>query len=110
MTFQYKIHIDCFAQSPKHAGQLAKFTSHMYKCLAAEEKAKWEAHASQDKSRFEAEMASYVPPPGYDQAGNLMEDHRRVINKKYQKKAKDPEQPKVRTALVRLQSLFGVSG
>jgi len=75
-------------------GQLAKFTSHMYKCLAAEEKAKWEAHASQDKSRFEAEMASYVPPPGYDQAGNLMEDHRRVINKKYQKKAKDPEQPK----------------
>ena len=76
-------------------GQLAKFTSHMYKCLSAEEKTKWEAHAAQDKARFEAEMASYVPPPGYDQSGNLVED-RRVSMKKYQKKPKDPEQPKVR--------------
>lgn len=67
----------------------------MYKCLSAEEKTKWEAHAAQDKARFEAEMASYVPPPGYDQSGNLLED-RRVHMKKYQKKAKDPEQPKVR--------------
>lgn len=66
----------------------------MYKCLAAEEKARWEAHAAQDKARFEAEMASYVPPPGYDQSGNLVED-RSNINKKYQKKSKDPEQPKV---------------
>ena len=95
---------------PKHAGQLAKFTSHMYKSLPDEEKAKWEAHASQDKARFEAEMASYVPPPGYDQAGNLMEDHRRAMNKKYQKKSKDPEQPKVRAVLVLLKFLFGASG
>jgi hypothetical protein len=68
----------------------------MYKCLSHEEKARWEAHAAQDKARFEAEMASYVPPPGYDQSGNLVEDHRGV-NKKYQKKVKDPEQPKVRS-------------
>eukprot|EP00804_Cyclotella_cryptica_P024453 CCRYP_019266-RF/>CCRYP_019266-RF protein AED:0.28 eAED:0.28 QI:595/1/0.8/1/0.44/0.3/10/671/376 len=74
-------------------GQLAKFTSHMYKCLSPEEKARWEAHAAQDKARFEAEMASYVPPPGYDASGNLVED-RRNLNKKYQKKLKDPEQPK----------------
>jgi len=66
----------------------------MYKCLPAEEKAKWEAHAAQDKARFEAEMSSYVPPPGYDQAGNLVDDHR-VMSKKYQKKVKDPQQPKV---------------
>lgn len=77
----------------------------MYKSLPDEEKAKWEAHASQDKARFEAEMASYVPPPGYDQAGNLMEDHRRAMNKKYQKKSKDPEQPKVRAVLVLLNFL-----
>ncbi|KAL3769198.1 hypothetical protein ACHAWO_000844 [Cyclotella atomus] len=74
-------------------GQLAKFTSHMYKCLSVEEKARWEAHAAQDKARFEAEMASYVPPVGYDQSGNLIED-RSSMHKKYQKKVKDPEQPK----------------
>lgn len=66
----------------------------MYKCLDGGEKAKWEAHAAQDKARFEAEMASYVPPVGYDQSGNLMED-RNNVTKKYQKKVKDPEQPKV---------------
>lgn len=59
-----------------------------------EEKARWEAHAAQDKARFEAEMASYVPPVGYDQSGNLIED-RSSMHKKYQKKVKDPEQPKV---------------
>jgi hypothetical protein len=70
----------------------------MYKCLDGGEKAKWEAHAAQDKARFEAEMASYVPPVGYDQSGNLMED-RNNVTKKYQKKVKDPEQPKVRFSL-----------
>jgi high mobility group protein B1 len=43
-------------------GQLAKYTSAMYKCLTPEEKATWDARASQDKSRFDGEMASYVPP------------------------------------------------
>eukprot|EP01082_Thalassiosira_pseudonana_P012644 g11438.t1.1.5e17418b g11438 g11438.t1 contig5:858507-859747(-) len=73
-------------------GQLAKYTSYMYKAQSHEEKARWEAHAAQDKARYEAEMASYVPPPGYDASGNLVEDRR--INKKYLKKQKDPEQPK----------------
>ena len=73
-------------------GQLAKYTSHMYKCLSLEEKQKWEAHAAQDKARYEAEMSTYVPPSGYDSTGNLVEDRR--LNKKYMKKHKDPEQPK----------------
>ena len=73
-------------------GQLAKYTSHMYKSLSPMEKQRWEAHAAQDKARFEAEMASYVPPPGYDAQGNLVEDRR--INRKYMKKQKDPDQPK----------------
>ena len=90
----------------------------MYKCLSTEEKQRWEAHASQDKARYEAEMTTYgefcvewinyvlyfcssmphllcfllAPPPGYDATGNLVEDRR--LNKKYMKKHKDPEQPK----------------
>ena len=64
----------------------------MYKCLSQEEKNRWEAHAAQDKARYEAEMTTYVPPPGYDATGNLVEDRR--LNKKYMKKARDPDQPK----------------
>lgn len=64
----------------------------MYKCLTAEEKQRWEAHAAQDKARYEAEMQNYTPPPGFDSTGNLVEDRR--LNKKYMKKNKDPEQPK----------------
>ena len=40
-------------------GQLAKYTSYMYKCLSMEEKQRWEAHAAQDKARYEAEMTTY---------------------------------------------------
>jgi len=46
-------------------GQLAKYTSHMYKNLTPEEKATWEARAQQDKARYDAEIAAYVPPPGH---------------------------------------------
>lgn len=73
-------------------GQLSKYTSYMYKCLSAEEKQRWEAHAAQDKARYEAEMQNYAPPPGFDSTGNLVEDRR--LSKKYMKKSKDPEQPK----------------
>jgi high mobility group protein B2 len=73
-------------------GQLAKYTSAMYKCLTPEEKSTWEARAGQDKSRFDGEMASYVPPPGHDAQGNLIEDHR--IHTKRVKKIKDPAAPK----------------
>lgn len=94
----YLLYQNCMRESFKSRnpgmtfGQLAKYTSHMYKCLTLEEKQRWEAHAAQDKARYEAEMTTYVPPPGYDATGNLVEDRR--LNKKYMKKHKDPEQPK----------------
>ena len=72
-------------------GQLAKYTSAMYKCLTPEEKEMWNQRAQQDKARFDTEMAAYVPPPGHDAQGNLIEDHRH--NRKI-KKIKDPAAPK----------------
>lgn len=73
-------------------GQLAKYTSAMYKCLTPEEKATWDARATQDKARFQQEMAAYVPPPGHDAQGNLIEDHR--VQHRKAKKVKDPAAPK----------------
>eukprot|EP00543_Licmophora_paradoxa_P003997 CAMPEP_0202447924 /NCGR_PEP_ID=MMETSP1360-20130828/6702_1 /ASSEMBLY_ACC=CAM_ASM_000848 /TAXON_ID=515479 /ORGANISM="Licmophora paradoxa, Strain CCMP2313" /LENGTH=315 /DNA_ID=CAMNT_0049065235 /DNA_START=106 /DNA_END=1053 /DNA_ORIENTATION=+ len=73
-------------------GQLAKYTSAMYKCLTPEEKSTWDARASQDKARFDSDMANYVPPPGHDAQGNLIEDHRMPTRKV--KKVKDPAAPK----------------
>lgn len=73
-------------------GQLAKYTSHMYKNLTPEEKATWEARAAQDKGRYDAEIASYVPPPGHDARGVLIEDHR--PRKRNKRGPKDPTAPK----------------
>lgn len=76
-------------------GQLAKFTSSMYKSLTPEEKARWEEAALQDKGRYEAEMASYVPPPGYDPSGALQVHANAIAGvRKYNKKHKDPNAPK----------------
>lgn len=72
-------------------GQLAKYTSAMYKCLTPEEKAQWVMRAQEDKQRYELEMKNYVPPPGHDAQGNMIEDHR--VNRKV-KKVKDPNAPK----------------
>ena len=64
----YLLYQNCMRETFKNMnpgmtfGQLAKFTSHMYKSLPAEDKQRWDAHAAQDKARYEAEMASYVPP------------------------------------------------
>mmetsp|Transcript_22411 Transcript_22411/g.39404 ORF Transcript_22411/g.39404 Transcript_22411/m.39404 type:complete len:405 (+) Transcript_22411:133-1347(+) len=73
-------------------GQLAKYTSHMYKNLTPEEKATWEARAAQDKARYDSEIASYVPPPGHDARGVLIEDHR--PRKRNKRGPKDPSAPK----------------
>ena len=94
----YLLYQNCYREQFKSLnpgitfGQLAKYTSYMYKVLPVEEKQRWEAHAAQDKARYEAEMTAYTPPPGYDSNGNLVEDRR--LNKKYIKRIKDPEQPK----------------
>eukprot|EP00538_Stauroneis_constricta_P011782 CAMPEP_0119570678 /NCGR_PEP_ID=MMETSP1352-20130426/43734_1 /TAXON_ID=265584 /ORGANISM="Stauroneis constricta, Strain CCMP1120" /LENGTH=363 /DNA_ID=CAMNT_0007620349 /DNA_START=114 /DNA_END=1205 /DNA_ORIENTATION=+ len=73
-------------------GQLAKYTSHMYKNLTPEEKSTWESRAAQDKARYEAELAAYVPPPGHDSRGILIEDHR--PRKRSKRPPKDPSAPK----------------
>jgi len=64
----------------------------MYKNLTPEEKATWEARAQQDKARYDAEIAAYVPPPGHDQRGVLIEDHR--PRKRNKRGPKDPAAPK----------------
>lgn len=74
-------------------GQLSKFTSAMYKSLTPEEKARWEEAAVQDKARYEAELANYAPPPGFDPAGNMV-DGSSIGPRKYNKKSKDPDAPK----------------
>lgn len=73
-------------------GQLAKYTSHMYKNLTPEEKATWENRAHQDKARYDAEIAAYVPPPGHDSRGVLIEDHR--PKRRNKRSPKDPAAPK----------------
>eukprot|EP00980_Cylindrotheca_fusiformis_P028163 scaffold22583_cov106-Cylindrotheca_fusiformis.AAC.34 len=73
-------------------GQLSKYTSHMYKNLTPEEKASWEARATEDKLRFDAEMAVYVPPPGHDSRGILIVDQ--ASKKRSKRVPKDPAAPK----------------
>ena len=73
-------------------GQLAKYTSHMYKNLTPEEKATWESRSQQDKARFDAEMAVYVPPPGHDARGVLIVDQ--APKKRTKRGPKDPAAPK----------------
>ena len=73
-------------------GQLAKYTSHMYKNLTPEEKATWEARAAQDKARYDAEIAAYQPPPGHDARGVLIEEHR--PRKRSKRGPRDPLAPK----------------
>ena len=76
-------------------GQLAKFTSSMYKSLSPEEKSRWEEAAAQDKERFENELSTYQPPPGFDANGNLMESHIIGLGAgRKNKKEKDPNAPK----------------
>jgi hypothetical protein len=64
----------------------------MYKNLTPDEKATWEARAAQDKARYDAEIAAYVPPPGHDARGVLIEDHR--PRKRNKRGPKDPAAPK----------------
>jgi len=86
-------------------GQLAKFTSHMYKNLTPEEKATWERRAQDDKIRYENELANYTPPPGHNARGiKIIEmdpnssNYRRVVGKgrrgRRKTKGKDPDAPK----------------
>eukprot|EP00559_Dactyliosolen_fragilissimus_P005522 CAMPEP_0184871716 /NCGR_PEP_ID=MMETSP0580-20130426/40877_1 /TAXON_ID=1118495 /ORGANISM="Dactyliosolen fragilissimus" /LENGTH=250 /DNA_ID=CAMNT_0027374413 /DNA_START=515 /DNA_END=1267 /DNA_ORIENTATION=+ len=74
-------------------GQLAKYTSHMYKNLTPEEKATWDARAQQDKARYDRQMSLYVPPPGHDARGNMIEENR-PVKRRTKRAPKDPAAPK----------------
>eukprot|EP00957_Ditylum_brightwellii_P021458 1618634-Ditylum_brightwellii.AAC.1 len=50
--------------------------------LMPEEKGQWEAHTTYDKERYDQEMVHYIPPPGYNAQGVL------INNCKYSCKAK----------------------
>jgi hypothetical protein len=73
-------------------GQLAKYTSHMYKNMSPHEKAQWEARSQSDKARYDAEILAYAPPPGHDARGVLIEDHR--PRKRPKRVQRDPTAPK----------------
>mmetsp|Transcript_8606 Transcript_8606/g.9465 ORF Transcript_8606/g.9465 Transcript_8606/m.9465 type:complete len:272 (+) Transcript_8606:175-990(+) len=73
-------------------GQLAKYTSHMYRNLSPEEKQTWVVRAEQDKARYDAALAAYTPPPGHDARGNLIEQNR--PKRRNKRTPKDPDAPK----------------
>ena len=73
-------------------GQLSKYTSHMYKNLTPQEKETWVARAQQDKARYDAQLAQYIPPPGHDARGILIEENR--PRKRNKRGPKDPAAPK----------------
>jgi len=73
-------------------GQLAKYTSCMYKNLTPEEKATWVLQAEEDKKRYDEQIAQYVPPPGYDARGNVIEDQ--ALKRRTKRCPKDPNAPK----------------
>mmetsp|Transcript_6374 Transcript_6374/g.12012 ORF Transcript_6374/g.12012 Transcript_6374/m.12012 type:complete len:402 (+) Transcript_6374:533-1738(+) len=79
-------------------GELSKYTSHMYGQLTPEDKAAWQARADADKQRFLAEMANYVPSPGYDNQGNPVVHYPQASAVSgavtTQKKQRDPMAPK----------------
>ena len=64
----------------------------MYKNLTPEEKATWVTRAEEDKMRYEREIAEYIPPPGHDSRGNLIEEQR--PRKRNKRAPKDPDAPK----------------
>lgn len=73
-------------------GQLAKYTSCMYKNLTPEEKATWVTRAEEDKKRYDEQLSQYVPPPGHDARGNVIGDQ--APKRRTKRGPKDPNAPK----------------
>jgi hypothetical protein len=73
-------------------GDLSKMTSAMYQTLSAEQKAELQRKAELDKQRYLNEMMAYIPPPGYDQQGNIIPDYH--LLQKRGSKSRDPGAPK----------------
>ena len=85
------------AQNPGMTfGQLSKFTSAMYAEMSPQEKAEWRARAEADKARYLADLAIYVPPPGYDAKGDAIDHTGKKVTRKNKrsKTERDPNAPK----------------
>jgi len=54
------------------ADKLMEYVSESYGKISATEKDEWDAKAEADKARYLSEVAAYVPPPGYDNEGDLI--------------------------------------
>mmetsp|Transcript_3183 Transcript_3183/g.2066 ORF Transcript_3183/g.2066 Transcript_3183/m.2066 type:complete len:154 (+) Transcript_3183:110-571(+) len=75
-------------------GQLAKYTSAMYAEMPPAEKEAWMARAEADKARYLHELASYVPPPGYDAKGDALSATPGKSSSSRSKGEKDANAPK----------------
>ncbi len=75
-------------------GQLSKYTSSMYAALTPEDKAVWQGRASQDKSRYLMEMATYIPSPAYDAKGDRIGGNSIPYEGPQKSSARDPNAPK----------------
>lgn len=75
-------------------GQLAKYTSAMYAELPPAEKETWVSRAEADKARYLHELASYIPPPGYDPKGDAIVSPVAAKGGRKSKPEKDANAPK----------------
>uniref|UniRef100_A0A7S1FLA7 HMG box domain-containing protein n=1 Tax=Corethron hystrix TaxID=216773 RepID=A0A7S1FLA7_9STRA len=66
--------IDRFAKDNPNmeADELMQLAEESYEALPATERAEWEAKGAADEARYQHEVATYVPPQGYDAQGYLI--------------------------------------
>jgi hypothetical protein len=62
--------------------------------VSPEEKAVWTARGDEDKARYLQELATYVPPPGYDPKGDGLLTYPPAAGRRKGKKERDPNAPK----------------
>lgn len=75
-------------------GELSKYTSAMYAELPQSEKEAWISRAEADKARYLHELASYMPPPGYDAKGDAVVSQIAPDPPPRRKPERDPNAPK----------------
>uniref|UniRef100_A0A6S8SKV7 HMG box domain-containing protein n=1 Tax=Chaetoceros debilis TaxID=122233 RepID=A0A6S8SKV7_9STRA len=95
LLFQNAMRETFKAQNPGMTfGQLSKYTSSMYAALTPEDKGVWQGRASQDKSRYLMEMATYIPSPAYDAKGDRIGGNSIPYEGPQKSSARDPNAPK----------------
>lgn len=72
-------------------GHISQYSSDKFKKMDEEEKSEWVRKGQQDKTRYERELADYVPSQGYDHHGNVIDEN---TKKKRTRAIKDVNSPK----------------